>query len=283
MKSITDRRFGVEIEFVIPKHYGSSENFIAQLNEKLSADGSTVQVNYESYNHNNGGAWKYVTDGSVLALDNTQWIGGNEIVSPPLRGFEGLADLRMVLECLEEMGCDVNKTTGLHVHHDFNDATAGTFKSLYKLYCMNEALIDQMMPESRRGNNNEFCRTISRVYGSYNSAEAVDHRFYSITSFRKYAEHRVGSGARYCKLNFLSYWRHGTIEFRHHSGSIDAVKIINWIIFTQAMVEKAMKTRHRNMIGQVATIEEVVAYTMSDNIYLKPISEYCRARINKFN
>jgi hypothetical protein len=42
---------------------------------------------------------------------------------------------------------------------------------------------------------------------------------------------------RYFKLNVAAYLRHGTIEFRQHSGTVDYQKMVNWIIFCIAFVE----------------------------------------------
>ena len=47
------------------------------------------------------------------------------------------------------------------------------------------------------------------------------------------------SAFRYFKLNCQSFFRHGTIEFRHHSGTTDFAKIKNWILFTAIVIEKA--------------------------------------------
>jgi hypothetical protein len=36
---------------------------------------------------------------------------------------------------------------------------------------------------------------------------------------------------RFRKLNTRAYSRHKTVEFRQHSGTIEAIKIVNWITF----------------------------------------------------
>ncbi|MDO5509556.1 MAG: amidoligase family protein, partial [Weeksellaceae bacterium] len=44
-------------------------------------------------------------------------------------------------------------------------------------------------------------------------------------------------GTRYLKLNLSSYQRHGTVEFRHHSGTVNYTKIKNWILICARLVE----------------------------------------------
>ena len=48
---------------------------------------------------------------------------------------------------------------------------------------------------------------------------------------------------RYKKLNWQAYTKHGTVECRHHSASIDFVKISNWICLIQGLIERAMKVK----------------------------------------
>ena len=59
----------------------------------------------------------------------------------------------------------------------------------------------------------------------------------------RYLASHMPDNHRYCKVNLKSFRRHGTIEFRHHSGSTDFEKISNWIILTQAIVERAVNSR----------------------------------------
>ena len=39
----------------------------------------------------------------------------------------------------------------------------------------------------------------------------------------------VRGAARYKKLNLMSFWQHGTVEFRHHQGTVEAQKAENWV------------------------------------------------------
>lgn len=55
---------------------------------------------------------------------------------------------------------------------------------------------------------------------------------------------RDGQG-RYHKLNLVSLWVHGTIEFRQHSGTVDADKAVNWIELLMQFVNRAAVTRQR--------------------------------------
>jgi hypothetical protein len=52
-----------------------------------------------------------------------------------------------------------------------------------------------------------------------------------------------GSEARYHKLNLTAYRRHRTVEFRQHSGTLEANKAINWVLLCLRMVDAAKAGR----------------------------------------
>ena len=114
LKNSEYRAFGVEIEFI--RKNGMSHSNIA----KLIRD-KNVECHAEGYNHNTRSYWKIVGDSSVSANSaqyNRNMIGSNELVSPILKGAEGFKQIEIICEVLNEAGCEINVTCGLHVHHD---------------------------------------------------------------------------------------------------------------------------------------------------------------------
>ena len=53
----------------------------------------------------------------------------------------------------------------------------------------------------------------------------------------------ITGGSRYFKLNVQSYWRHGTVEFRQHSGTVEFGKIRNWLLFCARLVDFSKRER----------------------------------------
>lgn len=229
---MSHRTFGVEIEFV-----GNLNRVLAELN----ANG--INCKFENYNHTTTSRWKIVTDSSVRDSSGNR---GLELVSPPLSGINGLKELKKACAALQEADAKVNKTCGLHVHHDMNDATVKQFQGLFYLYARHEGVFDSVMPVSRRGNNNIYCRSIETMVlvDKIKAAESVNDLKAIFPT----------EASRYCKLNFRSYLRHGTIEFRQHSGTIEFEKIAHWVLLTQAMVRRAFEDRrlmapHKNTVS----------------------------------
>ena len=93
--------FGIEIETTAPDSAVQNDGL------RIGPYRRGIQVPYLP------AGWKAEADGSI---DNSN--GGHkcEIVSPVLRGAEGLAQVAEVVRTLEAKGHRVNKTTGVHVH-----------------------------------------------------------------------------------------------------------------------------------------------------------------------
>lgn len=211
-------KFGVEIEC-----FGVSRSVLAQA---LNAAG--VPTHSESYNHTTRNHWKIVNDASV------QGEAAMELVSPVLQGEAGLAQVEKVCQVLVRLGAKVNKTCGLHVHFDARTLSVNNWKSLYKNYITLEGEFDAIMPDSRRANNNRFCRSLTFRNGSKESTfNAIDRA----TTVQQLSS--LVAGTRYVKLNAESFQRHGTVEFRQHSGTVEFEKIGNWIRICGALIDKS--------------------------------------------
>ena len=226
---IGNRTFGVELEIVSPTrgdYVGWTER---QLNQTLNDRG--IECWFSGYNHTNSDdSWKVTTDATVL--------GGYELVSPILRGEEGLEQIRKVSAILIELGYKVNKTCGMHVHISKAEMSTAEVIKVLQRYARHEAEIDWMVAASRRGANGGagYTRGLRRV----RDIQIPDGSRSNLTVrevLRNY-NGMVGGEERFFKVNLMS--RHPTIEFRHHQGTIEADKIINWIKFCMAFVEASV-------------------------------------------
>lgn len=207
-----NRNFGVEIEA-----FGVSND---ALRTALTEAGLNVETGRRSQNMTR--SWKVTTDATVFGATPF------ELVSPILRGEEGLEELRKVCVVLKRLNVKINKTCGLHIHLSATDLQIEDWKRLYINYATLENRIDAFMPNSRRASNNRYCKSIA------------------VTNYRRKAEsattlegieQAITSRDRYYKLNTQAYWRHRTVEFRQHSGTIEFDKISNWVLFCARLVE----------------------------------------------
>lgn len=206
------KRFGVELEV-----FGVSKTLLQQA---LSLKG--INSTIESYNHVTRNHWKITTDISIRDNAGRNHAAGGktlELVSPILNGMEGMKELRKVCQTLEFVEAKVNKTCGLHVHHEWIDATTKQKNNLLKFYARLERTIDAFTPKSRKRNKNrQYCQSMVDAYESnLNYNQTIDNAQFN---------------RKYYKLNFANLDYRNTLEFRHHAGTIDFEKIYHWTVFT---------------------------------------------------
>lgn len=201
---VGQQTFGVEFEFILPVGVSSYD-----LAVRLTEAGVPTQA--EMYNHHLRSHWKIVTDGSLGDYAN-----GRELVSPVLSGEAGMAAMRAACQVLTAAGCKVNKRCGLHVHVGARHRPVSFFKSLVRLYRHYEAAIETCLSASRRGRANMFCQPVTTTEMQLSQVRTVD-------------DLRRVMHSRYTKLNLQSFWRHGTVEFRQHQGTVEARKAEMWV------------------------------------------------------
>ena len=216
--------FGVEFECILPD--GLSHSALAA---KITEAG--VPCEAQMYNHSRRTMWKVVTDGSL-----GDYRKGAEVVSPVLRGEDGFAQLRKVCDALVAARARVSKKCGFHVHVGASDWQLYVFKNLIKLYASAEKAIDTFMAPSRRESNCTFASSlIWRIdYTALEGATTVGRVARAIRQDDTPAQ--VRSHKRYCKINLQSFWQHGTVEFRQHQGTVEAIKAENWVRLVLRMV-----------------------------------------------
>lgn len=207
------RAFGVEIEMT-----GPSGSLVVQA---LNAHG--IDVDYVgSYRRTNGSRWELKSDGSVAGH-------GLELVSPKLRGEPGFEELRKVCEALAECGATVDRSCGIHVHHDFRGVGVDSIKRQVLSFVERQELISRLIQPSRRSGHN-YCPRWTDQHRSL----LVAFESYDETSLRQIQY--VGPRGT---INLGSYPQHGSVEIRWHGGSTNYKKIAAWVRFGQALFKAA--------------------------------------------
>lgn len=189
----------------------------------------TVQVPMNVTNSNQGShdLWCVVED---CSLDR-----GAEVVSPILTGDEGKKQIKQVTAALAKAGAIVSTNCGLHVHVDVSDFTLPMLRTLVHRYAHFEPMLDRLVAATRRGGRSAYARSMRDFIQEY------DHLMTKNLSPAQFAQ-QIQS--RYFKLNLSAVAKYGTVEFRQHQGSIDAVKINAWVQFVVNFVEET-KAAHK--------------------------------------
>ena len=205
--------FGIEIETVAPK--SAIENHGLRIGNYHHG----IQVPYLPQ------GWKAERDGSI---DASRIPGGQacEIVSPILRGAEGLAQVAEVLRTLEAKGHRVNVSCGVHVHVGWSrNLPAEALARLVTIAAYVEKGLYAITGTKSR-ERGTYCGGV-RKYGNAKNAKPTLDR------------------SRYHALNLtnLANGRRDTVEFRVFSGSTSAVKVIGWVQVCLGLVERAINAK----------------------------------------
>ena len=248
----TDRPFGVEIEFygldyyILPPDNGIIKPY--NIHSKAE-DGRTFFQLLEDYGVRLGtdkDSWHLEEDSSIVHR------GGVELISPILRGLEGLIEAFRFFQLLGEIrGAQIDESCGFHVHHGVapEDYKCTNLKALVRIVHAMEDYFYLLIAGGRIAKNT--CRPMDldtevflKIADCENGCKKNGCRLREIWYS---PENRYDANSRrpdrydltrYHGLNLHSYWYRSTIEFRYHTAVLQKIdEAMQWIIFTQFLVE----------------------------------------------
>lgn len=255
-------KFGVEIEF-----FGIT---IQETITGLRAAGIQV-ADFQGYTHAVIPQWKVTTDSSVTSR-GTGFAQGLELVSPILYEDKGLDELAKVYETLSDLGADVDRSCGTHVHFDISDFTVQDCKNFLNLYYNYQGVINYLVPPSRR--RNLYCNPLRH-------SDLVTINQDRISSISDIADVFY---TRYNKVNLQSYIKYGTIEIRQHGGTLEYDKMEAWIILMYQLLDIAKNEENINLCCRPFTVTQnnfnkLMKQTKLDGTFT---STYLNIRFNHF-
>jgi hypothetical protein len=218
-------KFGIEIEFYSPKTMTETAKFLRKKIRGIAVD------EYSS------SSWRFVRDASLHEVDG---FNGMELVSPILDTDKATNArmLRKICAALQELGGMVNTHCGLHVHIDASNLSVEQIKTVFHRYTKFENVIDLMVPMNRRGAHTYYSKGGTNIVDDVERCQTTEALMHV-------------QGDRYYKVNLCALQRHGTIEFRQHSGSINGDTILNWVEFLSSFIEASK--------GSAATVAQPAA------------------------
>jgi len=270
---VSPSAFGVEAEF-----FGMDRVDAVRLLESVS-----LAAMDDGYHHDTKPYWRITHDSSVSEY-------GNELVSPILliNKESHITQLRKAVTILRDNNGDTDKSCGLHVHHSASKMTPLLIAETLAHYTVFQDAIDSILPKSRRvdsgHNHTDYARGITNIVGINNQLRAPDLTMEAMM--------RGSAGSlteRQSVINLQALSRHGTIEFRQHSGTLNANKIHNWAKLTKLFMNIGrsksiidLLKQHDFLINTVKDeyqdIVRVLNYLGADD----KLTEYCLGRRDKF-
>lgn len=157
--------------------------------------------------------WKCVPDGSVP--------NGCEIVSPPLRGSDGIDQIRRVCIAVAEAGGRVTVRAGVHVHIGLDDIEGNRViqpdsegAQIIFQHAQYQPVWNRLTQVRRHDGRWSRTRVMSRALAMADQWRAGNY---------------TDGGNRYFSLNLCSYDKYGTFEFRQHHSSLNPARLATWI------------------------------------------------------
>lgn len=209
--SMYDRAFGIEFE--------------------MGARGPAIRGGLDRY-----GTGKYERFRQVLSenrLDDFD-IGHDgtefEVRTPPLSGPNGLKKIKKFLSVVlsPEVGGYVTNLDGLHIHHDAPE------------FVHNSELTLRLVENWIANQTNALKMVHPRRVHSVHCPQWTENELGGIRS-RVEANTRPYTDYGRKNLNVNALYRHGTIEFRCHEGTLEYDEILSWIRFGQAFIDSALR------------------------------------------
>lgn len=213
-----ERRFGIELEFWTPKIMASP----ATSDELYIYDTFAHRIKRLKFNLGN--------DGSIRHDEgfNGRW-SAFEVKSGIIQGSSGMKRVHEAVNIITEAEGRVNKSCGFHVHIDIHDLEQKEIARVMSWAIAYENIFYMLVSRERR--DNQYCRRLDMDRGSLKTYAKknldVKQIFYGIS--------------RYKAFNIQAYWKYGTLEFRHHEGTLDALEIENWTMLCLSFVEAAKR------------------------------------------
>jgi len=232
---LPDTTFGIELEMSL-NGSTTQEEVVRNIIRYADVRAKVCRTYQEGKKKFDG--WKLDPDASLQCSRSNPNCNKFELVSPILKGREGLDECEKVLEAVKkELGdISLNKSMGFHVHVDVDDLILEQRKNICMNFVKYENVIDTFMPPSRK-NCNDYCKS-NRDCIMEDTNGKKHHAIASCQSPLQLYDLLNPDQKRYYKLN-LQNLRIGnipTMEFRQHSCTSNFGKIEAWVRFCMRLV-----------------------------------------------
>jgi len=272
---MTARNFGVEIEAY--NQFGFGPDRVSKILKKNKFD-----------------RWNVEDDASLEDAE-----GGFEIQTPILKyNKNSIEALRKVCRVLKQYSAYVNSSCGLHVHIASDKLSDKDKYNIVKRYARFEKTLDLFMTENRRTDDNSCAGSVMDIIGdakeSFYYGDEEEYWDSATSSFKRQKikdkeellHKSVVAGIendKYLKVHGSS---HGTLEFRHHHGTVDEDEIAMWVTFLHAFINASIvKYKGRDSLWR-GIPKDVKKYYLKkkkfyDEIYPQPTARRTKRHPNR--
>lgn len=242
----SERTFGAEIEIVFDLPLSASGRALIA---KALLDKLGLGVGRLGYSQ-----WKITQDGSVKGEHKWDHGQGLELVSPILKGENGVREYEVVLEALRGIGARVNHRCGAHFHIGASELAGADalshrrVRAVVASYAYNEELLNQWVAPHRlqgkfRGeticrDREDFDAWAWKLLSAPTEARGKENEEGVMVESLLWAR---GKWHKESKINLWPLYTLGTVEFRQLEGTLSSKRAITWLRAMMQIVDNAVR------------------------------------------
>jgi hypothetical protein len=239
------------------KRYMESERLVDN-NIAIGVELEVENVDYYSHSSiypNIFHLWKAVQDGSLRE-------GTEFIFDGPMKGIN-ITDALDVMEGFlglykrKDNPPKITDRCSVHVHLDVSDFDKDQLNNLIQVYYLVERVLFQYINPLRIKNN--YCRALTDSSFKYSLKRLLKNESpYDLLSIIR------NECDKYSALNVLPVAHFGSVEFRHHHGTLDMQKVLEWI---NIIIALKLASTNYSIKELLETYKESGAITMAQTIF----------------
>ena len=240
------RRFGVELEFILPDHTDLDEIYTLVKRYVKVADEIPSSFDRIKYQQDKQ-LWYFTKDGTA---EDVYELSSKVLSDSSIGELYKVANILTILNKFNKIS--MNDNCGLHVHMDASDMSFEKVIRISKFYKDNDIIIQNLLKNTRAGNL--YCRMHTNV--------ALLNYLNNMYKFESCSPDELRSDRHYA-VNVMSYFYYKTIEFRQHEGTLSFSNMLHWIYLLSKIVNNATNAKciTMNQLFDVLDIPEPIRNT----------------------
>jgi hypothetical protein len=213
-------------------------------------------------------------------------ITGFEYTTIPLKGAMGIQTIKECCILLKKY-CSCSPNESLHIHISGYPKTVKAISALYKTSLLLQKEIYSMFPyyykDTAEFKKKSYCNPLYLVGTELTNAKEIFSQIYMLlsngnefTTFPTGSHPMDRSGQHKWEVSPRYYWENlipliwgskNTVEFRCHTPTVQAQKVINWLFILVAIMKYALKHSNSIIITRQAELAKLTLLDVLDEAY----------------
>lgn len=233
-------RFGIELETVSRDRGTVARAIQSVVGGEVTHVGGSGSFDPWQVVDSQGRTWQIVADSSLTSVPANLRA---EVVSPIL-GYDDIPELQDVVRAVRRCGATTDDCTGIHVHLSHPDITPKALANLAKLIYKQQDIIYAALGVNQH-RMDRYCKPIDPAFiERITKNPPRTMRQLNTQWYGRYTEYpQRYDSSRYSILNLNGYFLRSAVELRAYSGSLHAGRVKAVILFSMALLARAMNCR----------------------------------------